>query len=221
MDVVVPYRKSYSDEIRYMLRSLKNIPHNEVYIIGDDPSFITNYIPYPQTSDVAQNTLNILNMAVNNPEISEDFIWIHDDTYILNPLEKLPVYHRGRYADILDSYKEKHMSNYYTRRMNKTYNALIELGIKNPLCYELHIPFVINKTKWKDVSEHIKPDLNKLSMYGNLNKIGGTKIADVKVRARNKVPTGDFISTHDSTFGVNKAGRLVRRKFHEKSRYER
>jgi hypothetical protein len=143
-----------------------------------------------------------------------------DDMYIVNKVDSVPVLHRGRYIDIINGYKRLRKYNYYTQRMQRTYNKLIKLGIQNPLCYELHVPFMIDKSKWNDVSIHITPDVNKLSMYANLIGLEGKKVPDVKVRSRDWIPPGDFISTHDSTFGVNKVGHMIRTKFNEKGEYD-
>lgn len=220
MDCVIPYKTSFSDEIKYCLRSLKNVPHGEVFVIGDKPKLNVKHIAYEQTVDIASNTLNIINLAVESEDISEDFIYIHDDMYILNPIKRIPVHHRGLYKAIIGSYERRGVNNFYVQRMRKTYNKLLMLGIKEPICYELHIPFVINKTKWRNVAQHITPSLNKLSMYGNLNHIGGSYIQDVKVRTRDWMPQGNFVSTHDTTFNVNRAGRKIAELFYEKSEYE-
>lgn len=219
-DIVVPYRRSNSDEIRYMLRSLRNVPHGNVYVIGDKTQYNVNHIPYKQTSDIAINTLNIINIAASHSDISDDFIYMHDDQYIMKPIEDIPVHHRGYYKDVVRYYMSRHRHSFYTLRMRRTFERLKKLGIEDPLCYELHIPFVINKSMWNGVSQHITKDLNKLSMYGNLNNIGGTEIKDVKVRSKDIIPTGNFVSTHDNTFLINQAGKMIRDKFNEKSQYE-
>jgi hypothetical protein len=219
-DVVIPYRRSRSDELIYALRSLKNVPHGEVFVIGDDPGLNVHYIPYRQSYDIAKNTLSILNLAVNTQEISEDFIWMADDTYIMQPIRRIPVMHRGTYDKILERYQNK-VYNYYVQRMIKTNTKLKELGIESPLCYELHVPFVVNKKKWLQIAEHITPDLNKLSMYGNLCKLGGTRTRDVKVRQKDWVPEGVFASSHERTFGSNSLGKKVREQFGERSVYEK
>lgn len=219
-DVVIPYRRSRSDELIYALRSLKNVPHGDVWVIGDDPNLNVHHIPYRQAYDIAKNTLNILNLAVSTPEISEDFIWMADDTYIMQPIRKVPIMHRGTYDRLLERY-EGRVYNYYVQRMIKTNIKLKGLGVQNPLCYELHVPFVISKKKWLQVSEHITPDLNKLSMYGNLCNLGGIKTRDVKVRQKDWIPQGPFASSHERTFGSNSLGRKVRELFGERSVYEK
>lgn len=223
MDIVVPYRKSMSNEIVYMMRSLKNLPHHNVYVFGDDPELSNKviHVPYKQTIDISLNTLTIVNMACADQRVSNNFIFMHDDFYIMNKVYQIPTFHRGSYKSILERYQIRRKRGFYVLRMERTYKKLISMGVTDPLCYELHIPFVINKKKWESVSRHITKDLNKLSMYGNLNKLGGTQISDVKVHSRDKIPNGNFISTHDTTFGTNQVGKLIRDKFSVRCKYER
>lgn len=222
-DVVIPYKKSRTDELRYVLRSLKNIPHGKVFIIGDKPDFVDNviYIPFKQTIDIASNTLNILNLAVDNADISGSFYWIPDDVFIMNLIDHLGVFHRGTYDRVIGRYTSRGKLNYYIKRMIDTRDKLISLGVDNPLCYELHIPLLIDKSKWIKIREHITPNLNKISMYSNLNNLGGSMMKDVKVRTNDWIPSGDFISTYDGTFNINSAGKLIRETFNEKGQYEK
>ena len=216
--VVIPYKTSRSQELIYTLRGLKNIPHGEVFIIGDDPDLQNvTHIRYYQSSDVAKNTHAILNIACNTPEITDDFIWIADDMYILEKLNKLPVLHRGTYDEVIASYGRK--TNYYIYRMQQTNDYLKSLDIENPLCYELHVPFMINKKKWLEINPPV--EYNKLSVYGNLANIGGIKSKDVKVRTKDWIPTGAFASSHESTFNRNQIGKIIKEKFTEKSIYEK
>lgn len=219
MDIVIPYRRSRSEELIYTLRSLKNVQHGEVFIIGDDPNLQNiHHIPYRQTSDIAYNTHTILNIACSTPEISENFIWMADDMYFMKPVQTIPVLHRGAYDDIIASYSHR-LHNFYVNRMIKTNEKLKSMGIEKPLCYEVHAPFVINKSKWNKLE--IPGDYNKLSMYGNLCNLGGTKTKDVKVRSKDWVPKGCFASSYDNTFRTNRLGKLIREIFPEKSEYER
>lgn len=223
MDVVIPYRRNRSDELVYALRSLKNIRHSKVFIIGDRPDFISDkviHIRYRQTSDIAKNTLNIINLAVETTKVSEEFIWLHDDTYFMQPIRNIPILHRGTYDEVLEKYKKRRF-NYYVQRQIRTNARLKSLGIENPLCYELHVPVVINKSKWRKVSEHIVPQFNKISMYANLNNLGGTKTKDVKVRQKDWIPMGAFASSYERTFGTNSLGKKVRELFSERSIYEK
>ncbi len=218
MDIVIPYRRSNSDELIYALRSLKHARHGKVFVIGDVPNLQNiTHIPYRQGSDIAKNTHNILNIACNTPEISENFIWMHDDMYFMKPVYRIPIFHRGSYEEILEKYG--HRYNYYINRMQKTNSKLKEMGIEKPLCYEVHVPFVVNKKKWLELD--IPDGYNKLSMYGNLCRLGGAKTKDVKVRQKDWIPKGAFASSYEATFKTNSLGNLIRDMFLERSIYEK
>lgn len=227
IDAVIPYRETRSDELRHAIRSIcANLKFvDKIFIIGDRPPACLRglyHIPFRQTIDIAKNTLDILNIAASAKEISHKFVWTADDIYIMNPLKSLPVAHRGTYDDIIAERqsKSKFSYKYYTRRMEMTNERLKSLGVIKPLCYELHIPFLIDKKLWNKVSDMITPQFNKLSMYHNLNNLGGIQMKDVKVRVKDWVPDGDFISTHETTFEINKAGQVVRCKFLDRTKYE-
>lgn len=220
MDIVIPYKQSFTNELTYCLRSLRNFEHENVYVYGDRPKLNINYVHFQQTRDLAGNTLEILNQAVANPAISQRFVWMHDDMYILNPIKSIPTHHRGSYTDIIEMYDRRLMRNYYIERMIRTKQRLIELGIKDPLCYELHIPVIIDKRKWRNAAPYMTNQLNKMSMYANINKLGGTKIEDVKVREKDLIPTGSFASSHDSSFNSNYLGQYIKQVFKERSEYE-
>jgi hypothetical protein len=219
LDIVIPYRRTHSNELVYALRSLKNFPHGRVFVIGDNPNLPgVIHIAYHQTGDVAHNTHAILTLACNSSIISANFVWMADDMYFMRPIRKIPVLHRGYYDEIIETYKNRRF-NFYVQRMIRTNDALKRMGVDNPLCYEVHAPFVINKGKW--LALNAPSALNKLSMYGNIYKIGGIKTKDMKVRAKDWVPKGTFASSYDNTFGSNSLGKIIREMFPEECEYER
>lgn len=221
MDIVIPYIYTRSDELIYVLRSLKNIPHRNVYIIGDKPRFQLKNITYfyqEQTHNPALNTNTILTKICETEEISDDFIWLADDIYFLKPIKEIPTLHRGLYKDIVEKNK-KLRPNFYRKRIEATYKYLLDRGIKDPLCYELHTPFVINKQKWLELD--LSPEYNKRSVYGNIYNIGGTETKDVKVRTKDWIPQGLFASSHDGVFDNQRFGDYIRDKFKNKGYYEK
>ena len=44
LDVVTPYRENGSEELKYTLRGLKNIPHRNVWVCGDETKFNVNHV---------------------------------------------------------------------------------------------------------------------------------------------------------------------------------
>lgn len=222
MTIVIPYKRSGTDELIYALRSLRNYSHTNVVIIGDKPEKLDldkiTYIKFRQTPNIARNTSEILKLACTLKEVTEDFVFMHDDMYVLQKITKIPVYHRGPYEEVIEKYTRR-FANYYIRRMRVTNHYLKTQGIKKPLCYELHVPFVFNKKKLMQLE--LDERFNKLSLYGNTYKIGGIKkLKDVKVRNKEWLPTGKFASSHDNTFNRNKLGKTLREMFNEKSVYE-
>lgn len=222
IDVVIPYKRSRTDELIYTLRSLKNFRHKNVWIIGDKPRGVdlekVRFLPFRQTADIAQNTLEILNIACKTPEISDDFVWWHDDMYCMEQVSELPLRHRGSSDGLVQHYASR-PNNYYTRRLKDTTVYLKSIGISSPVCYEVHMPFKINKAKW--LALKLDNRYNKLSVYGNVYNLGGTELdEDVKVRTRDHIPAGPFVSSFDHTFGRNSLGNKVRGLFPEKGQYE-
>ncbi|MCR5505168.1 MAG: hypothetical protein K6E94_06465 [Elusimicrobiaceae bacterium] len=231
MDVIYPYIKG-DDEIIYSLRSLKNIPHNNVYIVGDKPEGINLnkvcYIPFAQTKTKYKNTTEIIKLMCNNSAVSEDFILMNDDFFVLkeikNPAEELNLY-RGNAFKVYDHYVQRFGVNGYSKGMLETAKLLLDLGVKEPLCYELHTPFIFNKSKFlnmfdiKGVADILA--LHKRSLYGNLYLKGGTSMKDVKIFAFSdtNIDAGQkFVSCSDTAWANLKI--YLQNLFNKKSIYE-
>ena len=224
MDIVIPYLQTSSDELRYALRSIEqNVEHDRVFIIGDRPGWIKNveYIPYHQAYRRYHNVRNIMQLACDNPDISDDFIFTNDDIFIMKPTKHFN-YHRGTIEEVAEYFSGRYKTN-----LLRTKELLEKLGYKDTLCYELHIPTILNKQKKEKASlirkKHIPENQNiqLRTLYGNLYNLGGRKIKDVKVYDnQQKIPRGHFISTSELTF-QGKVGDHIKAHFPNKSRFER
>lgn len=208
MDYVYICRSGENEELRYSIRSLVNNLEDveNIWLIGGKPSWYTgNYFNLPGKKSKFDNIVDAIRKIPEIEEISEDFVLMDDDIFIVKKLESIPVYHGGLLSD-----KIKHRQSSigrvdtYGRLLNKTMKDLNLQGIKDPIVYDLHVPMTMNKTILKNV-------MNKgyfpKTTYGNLAKVGGTKIKDVKVYNRNKEMSYDyvngdlpFISTLDQSF---------------------
>ena len=236
MDIVYTLKPSLTnEELIYSLRSLCNIPHERVYFIGGCPvnlnkKYIT-HIPTEVQSTKYKTTTYNLSVAADLPELSEDFIWMNDDFFILheikNPKEELNLY-KGTIRHVLEDFERRHgMLVNYMKGAQQTIEYLSTLGISNPLEYELHTPFIYNKQKTKQMLElpgiHEVPVLYKRSVYGNLYMNGGMQINDVKILRATKIDYGQFdarkfLSTSDITW--NDVAPYLKSKFPDKSCYE-
>lgn len=202
-----------NEELRYSLRSLKNIKHDQVWLVGFKPSWVknVNHIERFQRLQTKYRNL-ILNAyaACKNSEISDDFIYMDDDFFFLQPVEKIPLYHNGHLNDLLERYKQLNGRN-YIKGLEDVINRLGVKGHKNPLSYELHIPMIFNKEKLSKLFEmddnyFLNAEIFHMrSFYGNYYNLGGSHANDVKIKWQednraSKVQFRKFISTTDDIF---------------------
>jgi len=229
MDIVYSLKSDYNGhELRYSLRSLANVPHDKVFIVGGAmPAWVNretvNNIIFPQDANRYLNTtFNLIN-ACEDDRVSEDFIYFNDDFFVLekitNPTEEFNLYN-GFLAE-----KAKGKKNNWHQAMADTAKYLSKFhSVFTPKNYELHTPFVFNKHKLSGVLNMLD-DVNialhicKRSIYGNLWLSFGKNMPDCKVFSFTKeIKAGKFLSTSDKGFAVLED--FLKQKFSEKSIYE-
>jgi hypothetical protein len=105
---------------------------------------------------------------------------MNDDFYIIDKINKIETFHGGLLLEKINLYKKLTSKSGYIVKLEKTFNKLFDLLIKDPLDYELHVPMIMEKEKLAVVLRHGNEFLWR-SMYGNLFNVGGNKIEDVKV----------------------------------------
>lgn len=209
-----------NEELRYSLRSLSNLDFSgNIHIYGYKPDWVKGVrdTRTDQRRYGLVNSLNNIITACNDPALSDPFILMHDDFFIVEPVKEITPKHRGTYEDMLAG----GVKTYYERRMERTYRYLRARGYST-YCYEMHMPFIIHKQQFLEVSELTDfMRMNKMSVYGNYHGIGGDKTQDVKVKSSNEIPAGAYISTHDKTFATIEAGKYVRSLFPRKGKNEK
>lgn len=218
-----------NEELRYSLRSLRNLPHGEVWIAGHCPPWLTNVhrIPVPPAeSKYASSTAN-LRAAADHDGVAERFVYCNDDFFIVEPLAEVPALHRGPVGDVLAHYRTKYPDGMdYVDGMAATARLLDDhFEITDPMSYELHVPMVLERSKVRvaldTAAEWGVRALHKRTLYGNLWRVGGSQVEDCKVHDyRSPWPAGPFVSTCDSSF-AGAHGRTIRRLFPDPSPYER
>src|SRR5690606_42080189 len=96
----------------------------------------------------------------------------HDDLLALAP-PSAPGAHRGPVAGVV----ARTPMGRYRSGAAATMRLLQELGIKEPLSYELHIPMVVDRDRMLEVLNLPQarriPVLHKRTLYGNLAGVGG------------------------------------------------
>lgn len=228
-----------SQELRYSLRSLSNLPHNKVFIVGEKPSWVqnVNFIPVEQSGTKAQNVKNNMNAAIESELLSDDFIMMNDDFFIMKKIPAMPNVHFGPMEQVIAAYETRYPDgSLYIDNMKQLYEKLIIQGIREPISYELHTPMVLNKQKVKYLQHETETGriYQFRSYYGNVFGVGGTQIKDVKVfvdpthndpeyieNPAQYLQSQTFLSATGGAFKRELVGRFVREYFKEKSVYEK
>lgn len=210
-----------NEELRYSLRSLANLPHGRVWIAGFMPRWVTGaeHIPAPTHSVPHVQTKANLRAACEHPEVSESFIYFNDDFFVMQPLDELPVMHRG---PLPDAVRSGIMATAYTKAMRLTMSILEKRGIAEPLMYDLHAPMLVTKTGMLEALDLCaKSTTQERTLFGNLQQVGGEKAHNHKVRRQDRGwSSWPFISTNDVTFRTLPVGEYIRRRFDTPSPYE-
>lgn len=227
MDYVYVCRSGENEELRYSLRSLeKNLPDVNVWLIGDAPSWYTGNIvrtkSVGQKYGVVRNSLKVLSETA---DISEDFILMNDDFFVMQPLEEVEVWHGGLLWDGWRSRSRLEPHSVYAQYLLETYKTIKHSGVKDPINYELHTPLPMTKTS---LSEAIGQVGLWRSIVANKNFVGGKEHEDVKLyhkssplyRSREGLGNSLYISSDDGSFDVLK-DKYLAELFSKPSRQER
>lgn len=139
-DVVIPLIDNLSPhlELRFALRSLEYIPRGTIYVIGHKPNWLKNVVHIPFTEKASKqlkekNLYDKLQAACKDERISQDFIYFHDDHFIL------PDFDINNYycTDVWESFGN------YQLTINNT-----KMTIGQTLNYDVHCPMLLNKTQF-------------------------------------------------------------------------
>ena len=228
MDVVYICRSGPNEELRYSIRSVeKNLPHNNIWVIGQSPEWYKgSFIEVKNVNAKYSNARANLDALIRSKLITEDFILMNDDFFIMRPIEKISYFYEGTLLERAERNELLTTTGAYTQLLYNTYDKLLKMGIEEPLNYEMHIPMIMNKKKLKEVLRY-KTCLWR-SLYGNIYEVGGTDREDVKVYVNNssnpksyewRGKNFSYLSTQDSSFAeMHRA--LFSKKFRKPSSIE-
>ena len=228
MDLVYICRNGDNEELRYSIRSaVKNLPHDKIWVVGGKPDWYSgNYIKVDQGKAKYTNAKNSLKAICNSKEISESFILMNDDFYIINKVDSVPYMYAGNLSDKIKQREDIFNGNTYTTLLKQTLACLSRKNIKIALDYELHVPMVMEKRK---LQKTLMFSGLWRSVYGNVFSVGGIKIRDVKVYDKaNKFYANsyninnleyDYLSSNDDSFEMIKKI-LLEKTFSDKSNFE-
>lgn len=205
MDCVYICRPGDNEELRYSIRSVvKNLPYDRLWLAGYKPSwYVGDFLEVNNTTTKFENIRLTLKSVAENNNISDNFILMNDDFFILKPVQSVEILHGGLLIDKINRYKKLVGNNRYVSILDKTYKFLINEGIENPLDYDIHTPIPMNKSNLLKV---INRKHFPRSLYGNVFNIGGKYMEDVKLypdgsKLKNNINNDTtYISTQDNSF---------------------
>ncbi len=230
MDFVYICKEGVNEELKYSIRSVvESFPESNIWVVGGKPDWYTgNYIQVNQVHIKYKNAVENLKMACSSPQISDKFILMNDDFYIIEKINNIDTFHGGYLLNKINLYQKLNGNSNYTRKLSATYKKLKGMGINDPLDYELHVPMIMEKERLQEVLDSNGQFLWR-SMYGNIFNVGGSEMKDVKVYTKGplvfksynlNIDDHTYLSSSDSSFDViwNK---ILKVKFKQKTKFER
>lgn len=230
MDFVYICKEGINEELKYSIRSVvESFPDSNIWVVGGKPDwYVGNYIKVEQRESKYKNAVENLKTISVSDQISESFVLMNDDFYIIKKINKIENFHGGYLLNKINLYQKLNGNSQYTRKLSGTYKKLKALGFENPLDYELHVPMIMEKTKLKIVLELIDQFLWR-SIYGNKFNVGGTEMQDVKVynsgplvlKSYNlNIDNHTYLSSADSSFN-NIFNKILKDRFNKKTKFEK
>ena len=230
MDFVYICGPGDNEELRYSIRSVLNsFPDAKIWVVGGKPNwYIGNYIEVPQIHAKYKNAVENLKKISSSSEISDSFILMNDDFYIIKQINEIKNFHGGYLLNKTNLYQKINGNSNYTRKLAATYKRLKGLGINDPLDYELHVPMIMEKEKLQEILKNNDQFLWR-SMYGNIFNVGGLEMQDVKVYTTGplvlksynlNIDNHTYLSSSDSSFNIIWK-KILKVQFKEKTKFEK
>ncbi|MCX4775253.1 hypothetical protein OG493_37850 [Streptomyces sp. NBC_01285] len=136
-----------NEQLRYALRTwAANLPHRTVWIVGYRPTWLRDveHIPTIQTGTKYQNSTSAVRAACEHSDVSERFLLMNDDFFVMRRQTIMPTLHRGPVREV-ERYYAARASGQYLSGMRETRDLLVGLGYDDPMSYELHVPLPVEK----------------------------------------------------------------------------
>lgn len=226
MDVVIPLGKGSKHDNIELLYSLRSVDKylsgvGLVWIVGEYPPWVKNvdHIPFPDDPQRCSdfNIMAKVTEAISYQLLSDDFLFMNDDHYLLQPFEaaQFPYY----YLDTCQAFITKRGMDSYCKRVKNTLKLLQSQNLPTKY-FDVHYPIVYNKSlflntvsfqDWKN--GHIIK-----SLYANSLKIEGIPDRDNKI---NNPPTVGMKAFSTMPRIKGSILQFLRGRFPNKSRFEK
>jgi len=157
------YRRKRYSGLRYSINSVKrNLNAYNLAICGDVPEYFSGVrIDSPVTTSKIDDSLIKLQRIIDCKEVTDTFLWMYDDTFILSPMtmEELAIPRYGLSPET--------GSPLWNEVYKRTQLLLLEQNLPTRN-YSTHYPVVYNKNKLQRVLDTYKPPYLVESIYYNV-----------------------------------------------------
>lgn len=224
LSVVIPYKQSRYQELRYCLRSIeKNLKgYANIILVGDLPNYINTenliYLPKKDTARKQESIRRKIETAMADERCTEWFAFWNDDYVLMKEthVKGIKNYHYGDLSRV----SEKGAKNLY--------RDLIKMG-KPTRHFDIHVPIIYGKEKFREAMkrfEWVDRDFVIKSLYANWHELKGEELPDLKINTnlsleRIRQAIGDRWIFSYGDYGLNQPMvSMLNQLFPEPSRYE-
>lgn len=192
--IVYPYVQHLAawQELKYSLRSVEKYFKEsfKVLIVGDLPEWIKDvqHIPHTRISGIELtncfDAITKLQLMLNSKKVSDDFIIMYDDIYLLKDTRTEDLQKRYYLEDLSKHERPEKLSN-YQKIVFRTVDMLKREGLATLNC-ETHLPRLYNKNKMRMIMKLFRPRENRLltgTLYCNYYHKGELLQLPKKIKA--------------------------------------
>lgn len=238
MDVVIPLGTGsiWNDtELKFALRSIEiHYPDlGNVYLVGEKPKWIKPksviHIPAadrPGQENKESNIARKVYLACTQPSLSQEFIFMNDDHFLLSPIPPLPYYY---HEDLLHTLTNRVTHDSYYTSIHNTTEALHKAR-KPTKNFDSHAPIIYDKDEFRKAMDAYNWDIHYgylvKSLYCNTLYIQGELYDDMKITARLKCHELEKITQGRKFFSIgpgasgSEMGTFLAYLYRNKSKYE-
>lgn len=237
---VRPGHPEHPETLRYSLRSLINVPHNKVFVVGHKPKWLSDQVIHIPTRQLDPNGdgkfFNIgtnLQAAVLDERVSNDFYWFNDDFFVMRSILGIPTYGRPVTAA---AYKAKLKMLGDINHDAFVWGIWTQCDMMERLGYRLnetpfadcHYPMPLNKEEVQETIEWMQfhyprhPIGHFRAVYAAMHNKQVLPVPDAKVASswHSIMPGATYVSTYEASWN-GRVGREIRQQFRKMSPYER
>jgi hypothetical protein len=219
------------NELRFSIRSAeKYLKFDKLFIVGYKPMFLRreaiHFLIEDDKGHKYDNVTAKVKFILDCDQISDDFIYMNDDFFLLRKFDQIPYLWNGKIKNWVEN---------YPARKGKYYRNICEMYkyLPDGKFFETHFPIVFNKQKAKAVIDkyNLKITLMLRSYYGNeyesqlapIEESLDYKVASTgsRIKTINDLPVGaPFVSCSNESANNAMFKNFLLTKFPKKSSFE-